>query len=95
MLSSLDIHAARGGSRLADWQALAARLWGGCEHVLLYRLNMPLHRLPSELRVMPLDGNEDLSVGRQRFVGTTRGLQGFFPYGFENLDDRRHQPLEG
>jgi hypothetical protein len=47
MLSSLDIHAARGGSRLADWQALAARLWGGCEHVLLYSLNMPLHRLPS------------------------------------------------
>jgi hypothetical protein len=47
MLSSLDIHAVRGGSRLADWQALAARLWGGGEHVLLYRLNMPLHHLPS------------------------------------------------
>ena len=44
---------------------------------------------------MPLDGNEDLSVGRQRFVGTTRGLQGFLPYGFENFDDRRYQPLQG
>ena len=49
----------------------------------------------SQFRVMPLDGNEDLSVGRQRFVGTTRGLQGFLPYRFKNLDDRRHQPLQG
>jgi hypothetical protein len=87
MLSTLDLHAARGRSRIAVWQAPAARLWGGREHVLLHRLNMPLHRLTSQFRVMPLDGNEDLSVGRQRFVGTTRGLQGFLPYGLENLDD--------
>jgi hypothetical protein len=74
MLSSLAIHAARCGSRLTVWHARAARLWAGGKHVLLHRLDMPLHRLASQFRVMPLDGNEDLSVGRQRFVGTTRGL---------------------
>jgi hypothetical protein len=47
MLSSLDIYAVRSGSRLTVWHALAARLWGGREHVLLHRLNMPLHRLTS------------------------------------------------
>jgi hypothetical protein len=74
MLASPDIHAVHSGVRLADWQALAARLWGRAEHILLHGQNVLQHRLTSQFRVMPLDGNEDLSVGRQRFVGTTRGL---------------------
>ena len=75
MLSRLDIHAARGGLRLADREPLAVSLWAGGEHVMLHRFDMALHRLSGLFRVVPLDGDENLSVGRQRFVGPTRSLQ--------------------
>jgi hypothetical protein len=42
---------------------------------MLHRLDVAKHRLASDLRVVPFDGREDLSVGRQRFMGSTRGLQ--------------------
>ncbi len=44
---------------------------------------------------MPLDGCEDLSVGRQRFLGASRCLQGLLPDRLQHIHDRGDEPLEG
>ncbi len=66
----------------------------GTEYVVFNGFDMLLHRLPGKFRVVSLDGDEDLAVGCQRFVGATPGLQGFLPYRLQDIHDRRHEPLE-
>jgi len=59
---------------LDAWRSATARPCCGGKDIFLNGLDMLLHRLARQFRVMSLDGHENRSMGRQRFMGTTWGL---------------------